>query len=69
MRDELIGPAGCRDFMSIWMDYNYLKGQILIEQALAVGVSEMELANLAAEDCAGLEFKLNLLKEQQNGKS
>ena len=63
MHDELLGPPGYRDFMTIWMDYNYLKGQILIEMAQAVGVSKSELANMAAVDCAGLEFKLNLMKE------
>jgi len=67
MRDELIGPAGFRDFMMIWMDYHYLRGQLLIAQAQAVGVSKMELATMAAADCAGLEQKLKSMKEEQNG--
>ena len=66
MHEELIGPPGMRDFMTIWMDYQYLKGQLLMAQAQAVGVSKMELAKLAAEDVETLKFKLNLLKEQQN---
>ena len=68
MHEELMEPTpGPRDFMTIYMDHHYLRGQILIAQAQAVGVSKMELATMAAEDCAGLEFKLNLLKEEQNG--
>ena len=69
MRDDLLGPAGPRDFMTIWMESNYIKGQLFIELALAAGISKIELAEMAADDCARLEFKLNLLREQQNGKS
>lgn len=68
MRIELVGPEpGPRDFMTIYMDYHYLKGQLLIAQAQAVGVSKSELANIAAVDCAGLEQKIKTMKEEQNG--